>query len=127
MDKLKAPPLPESDCLPQVSHSDQSPDRYPMERATMLLGCYRRDEANDPEIYIAAVAAILSEYPRSVIEYVTDPRTGLPRTSKWPPNPAEVSEACDARKRTLDAIETLKARGYHWSETAGKWVQETAA
>jgi hypothetical protein len=60
-----------------------------------MFGCYRKGDANDPEIYVAAVAAVLSEYPESVIDFVTDPRTGLPRKSKWLPNPAEVSEACE--------------------------------
>lgn len=104
METLKAPPLLDNDCLPADSHSAHGPDQLPLERATMLLGCYRRDEANNPEVYIAAVAAVLSEFQPDVIEYVTDPRTGLPRTSKWPPNPAEVAEACEARRRYLDAI-----------------------
>lgn len=69
-----------------------------MSRAKALFGCFRRADANDPETYVAAVAAILSEYPAEVIEYVTDPRTGLPRTSKWLPTIAEIAEACDKEK-----------------------------
>jgi len=72
-----------------------------------MFGCFRKGDANDPEIYVSAVAAILSEYPDSVIDYVTDPRTGLPRRSKWLPQPSEVADACDeqmvsARRRLAD-------------------------
>lgn len=62
----------------------------------MMFGCYRKQDANDPEIYVAAVTAVLSEYPREVIESVTDPRTGLPSRLKWLPTVAEVKEACEA-------------------------------
>ena len=58
-----------------------------------LAGCYRRDDAADPSVYAAALIAVLSEYPIDVVEHVTDPRTGLPRTLKWLPSVAEVVEA----------------------------------
>ena len=62
----------------------------------MMFGCYRKQDANDPEIYVAAVTAILSEYPDSVIETVTDPRTGLPSKIKWLPTVAEVKSECES-------------------------------
>lgn len=67
----------------------------------MMYACYRKDEAHNPEVFSAAVAAILTDYPREVIEYVTDPRTGLPGSSKWPPQPSEVKEACESRAYDL--------------------------
>lgn len=45
---------------------------------------------------MAAVTAILSEYPDSVIETVTDPRTGLPSKIKWLPTVAEVKTECES-------------------------------
>ncbi len=60
-----------------------------------MFGCYRKSEASDPEIYAAATAAVLSEYSREVVDYVTDPRTGLPSRLKWLPSVFEVREACD--------------------------------
>lgn len=71
---------------------------YCADRATLLLGCYRRDDANNPQIYIQAITMVLSEYPRSVVEYVTDPRTGIQSKEQfraWPPNSGEVKKACD--------------------------------
>ena len=46
--------------------------------AAMLLGCYRRDDAADPETYATAVAAVLSTYPPEIVKRATDPRTGWP-------------------------------------------------
>jgi hypothetical protein len=42
-----------------------------------------------------AVAVVLAEYPQAVMATVTDPRTGLPGKSKWPPSVPEVREACE--------------------------------
>jgi hypothetical protein len=59
-----------------------------------LLSCYRKDEVHDPDVYSAAVAATLGDFPKSVVDYVTDPRTGLPSELKFLPNVAEVRDAC---------------------------------
>lgn len=69
---------------------------YAAERARVLFGCYRKGEANDPETYAAAVAAVLSEYPENIIRAVTDPRCGIPSRSDWLPTVAEVKKACEA-------------------------------
>lgn len=63
-----------------------------------MFGCYRKADANDPEVYVAAAAAVLSEYPVEVVEYVCDPRTGIARHLKWLPTIAEIAEACDTRR-----------------------------
>src|SRR6476661_7367836 len=77
-----------------TSHSGQDPD-YLLSRAQLLFNCYRKDEVNEPEIYSAAIAAVLGDgYSRSIVEYVTDPRTGLPSRQKFLPTVAEVREAC---------------------------------
>lgn len=78
---------------------------YAAERARLLFGCYRRGEANDPETYAAAVAAVLAEYPEDTIRHVTDPRTGLPsnpptdpktgRTYTGLPDVGHVRAACE--------------------------------
>jgi hypothetical protein len=67
-------------------------------RAKYMFACYRRDDANDPEMYVMAIAAVLGQYPRSIVEYATDPRSGLPSKLKWPPSAAEVTEFCDAER-----------------------------
>jgi hypothetical protein len=50
-------------------------------------------------LYAAAVAAIFSQFPHEVVDFVCDPRTGLPRTLKWLPTIAEIAEACEERVR----------------------------
>lgn len=119
MDILKPPAI--SSKPPTTSSNDSAslatdPEhlRFAAERARLLFGCYRKGEANDPETYAAALAAILAEYPREVIVKVTDPRVGLARTNKFIPSVAEVSEACDKSKATFEAEAKLVARGYHW-------------
>lgn len=72
-----------------------------------MFGCYRKQDANDPDIYVAAVASILNEYPPAVIDYVTDPRTGLPNRLKWLPTVAEVREACEMRFTTAKLLINL--------------------
>lgn len=62
-----------------------------------MFGCYRKQDANDPDVYVAAIASILDEYPPSVIDFITDPRTGLPNRLKWLPTVAEVREACETQ------------------------------
>ena len=73
-----------------------------------MLGCYRKDEAHDPEIYSAAIAATLSEFPKEIIDRVTDPRTGIPAENKFLPNVAEVRAACD--RETVRAREAAKPK-----------------
>jgi hypothetical protein len=72
-----------------------------------MYGCYRKAEADDATIFLDAAAAILSDYPDEVILLVTDPRTGIPGKLKWPPQPSEVKEACEAAmapiRRLLEA------------------------
>ena len=67
------------------------------ERGKMLSSCYRLDQMRDPDGYVQNVAIVLSQYPNEVIAYITDPRTGIQRQSKWPPTVSEIIEACDKR------------------------------
>lgn len=77
------------------------------DRARVLVGCYRQGEAADPEVYLAALAAIMAEYPEDIVRVVTDPRSGLPSRSKWLPTVCEVRAECDRiagdRARTVEA------------------------
>lgn len=51
-------------------------------------------DANDPEVYISAVVAVLAKYPVEIMSAVCDPSTGLPSTLKWLPTVAEVVAEC---------------------------------
>lgn len=68
---------------------------YATQRARLLLGCYRTGDANDPDTYVAAIAAVLSRYSEDVITTVTHPATGLPSLKTWLPSVKEVRDACE--------------------------------
>jgi hypothetical protein len=80
----------------------------------MLLGCYRKDDAHDPEIWAAAVVSLLRCYPESVVVTVTEPASGLPSKIKFLPSIAEVKEACEAEMsaihKTQQRAEMLRAQ-----------------
>jgi hypothetical protein len=69
--------------------------QYATDRARLLLGCYRTGDANDPETYVAAIAATLARYSEKVITSVTHPVTGLPKAKSWLPTVKEVFDACE--------------------------------
>ncbi len=77
----------------------QAGPKLAVERARVLAGCYPNGRPNDPKIYAEAVSAVLSQYPAEVIERVTNPLTGLPRTAKFMPSVAEIVEACNFEMR----------------------------
>lgn len=96
--------------------------QFAAKRARLLFGCYRKGDANDPETYTAAITAILADYDDEVIVHVTDPRTGIARTNKFMPNPAEVAEACDAAKEYFYWCAKAAALGWRWD--GSKWTKE---
>ena len=65
------------------------------QRTRLMLGCFRRGEANDPATFVAAITATLSRYPDAVILAVTDPATGMPARSDWLPTVREVRDYCE--------------------------------
>jgi hypothetical protein len=90
-----------------------------------LFGCYRRADAADPEIYSAAVAAILSEYDEETVAYVTDPRTGIARKSQWLPTIAELDKALAERAAFISGRNKLLSAG--WRYECGGWVKPGGA
>jgi hypothetical protein len=76
-----------------------------------MMGSFRRGEAGDPEIYSAAVAKVLSVYEPDVVDYVTDPVTGLASRNEFLPTIKEIRAACDARAEELRQA-ALRKRDY---------------
>lgn len=70
----------------------------------MMFGCYRKDEAQNPEVYCAAISATLGLYPKAVVDFVTDPRTGIPSEHKWLPNVAEVRDFCNSAAARMKVL-----------------------
>jgi len=108
---VELPPNSQTKLNGENSRSGLAPD-YLLNRAQLLFACYRKDEAHDPQTYSAAVAAVLGDgYSREVVEYVTDPRTGIPSKQKFLPAVAEVREALDARASHLDRMQRYERLG----------------
>lgn len=78
--------------------TSQSRATYATERAKVLFAGYRRGDANDPDGYVASIAAVLSMFEPELIRRVTDPRTGISTTEKFcsfMPNSGELKVYCD--------------------------------
>jgi hypothetical protein len=76
----------------------------------MLFGCYRRGDANDPDTYVNAVAAVLAVYDVDLIREVTDPRTGIQTTEKFSsfmPNAGELRIYCETVAARRDRLRRL--------------------
>jgi len=74
---------------------------YLAKKVATIFACYRKDEAHNPEMYAAAVTAVMSDFPREVIDFVIDPRTGILGVSKFMPSVAEIKEACENAHRKM--------------------------
>lgn len=79
----------------------------------LMFGSFRRGEANDPEIYATAIAKVLSGYDRGVIDFVTDPATGMASKSDFLPTVNELKKACEE-----------KAGEYYRAERRERLIQE---
>ena len=60
---------------------------------------------------MASLGMVLEGYSDDVIRYVTDPKTGIQRRSKWPPTVSEVVEACDEHMGYLQKVEKFRTWG----------------
>lgn len=94
MDKLPNV-APSRQSLTDCSMSTERTKLHATKCAKILLGCYRSGDANDPEIYVRSVIAVLSAYPADVMDRVVDPVTGLPSRLQWLPSVAEIRKACE--------------------------------
>ena len=105
----------QGDSQKQRSKDYSDSDRYLaycLRQAETIFGSYRRDEANNPETYAAAIAAVLTLYSKAVVDEVADPRTGIASEQKFLPNVFEVRTFCTktAERLASDAKPSVKPR-----------------
>lgn len=106
--KLKGGDLPSPDeCRALLAALDADSAPCGLETATKaaerILGGHSRADAHDPDIYVATIALIMSDFPAGVVDRASDPRVGVVRKIKWLPKPFEIGEFCDnemSRRRT---------------------------
>ena len=85
-------------------------------KAAQLFGCYPRNEANDPEMFLTAASALLASYPEVVVDRVCDPIRGLPAKHKFLPALAEIRAACEVEMVWFDAVERRDRERRHTAE-----------
>jgi hypothetical protein len=127
---------------PPSLNAERSSPSFAAERTRILLGCFRKGEAADAEVYVTAIAAMLSTYPEEIVRQVTDPVRGLPSKVNWLPTLAEIRHECetfmrpirDAEKRELEARRTqallaapAPATTEERERAVAKWEAEKAA
>lgn len=92
------------------SHGGLDPDSC-LTMARQICGSYRRDEAQDPETFAAAVAVVLGDYPADIARIAADPRTGV--AAAFPnglPQVGQIKEFLDGlhkRKLYLEHLASL--------------------
>jgi hypothetical protein len=77
----------------------------------MLFSAYRRDDFADPDGFVAQLGVILCDFPEEVVTYVTSPKTGMQRRSKWPPTISEIVAACEEHQNYLTRLRTERPAG----------------
>jgi len=56
-----------------------------------------------------SLGAVLEQFPDEVVVFITDPRTGIQRRSKWPPTISEVIEAGEQHQDHLTRLRAPRA------------------
>ena len=92
-----------------------------MERTRLLFGQFRKGEANDPAVFVASVAAVLSHYPKDVIVAATHPEIGLASRGDWLPTVREVRAICE---ELMAPTRRAEQRQKALDETAAKLAAE---
>jgi hypothetical protein len=82
---------------------------YCQMKAQAICGCYRRDEAQNPETFAAALAIILADYPKDIVDYACDPRTGV--ITAFPMGLPNIGQI----KQFLDDTQNRQARMQHYA------------
>lgn len=77
--------------------------------AKQLVGSYAHMKPGDPDVFVASIAAVLSQYPLGLVRECCDPRTGVARTAKFL-SVAELVEWLDRRLEHHRALAAHKPR-----------------
>jgi hypothetical protein len=73
----------------------------------LILGCYKTDEVSDPNVYVTAVAALLTRYPADIGVRLSDPKDGIAGRIKWLPTISEIRDECE-RLQAADVAEAKR-------------------
>ncbi len=90
-----------------------------------MFGCFRKGDANDPEIYVASITAMLSKYPEEIIIAVTHPATGMPIKTNFLPSVKEIYDACEEIMVPIRAAKIMDARRKKQLAERDEWERAT--
>ncbi len=97
--------------------------------AKQLVGSYAHLRPDNPETFIASVAAVLAQYPPGVSEEAADPRKGIARTAEFLSVKALV-DWCDKRLAFYQGLASYVALPPKPAEpelTPEEWRRSSAA
>ncbi len=77
--------------------------------AKQLIGSYAHMKPGDPDVFVASIAAVLSQYPLGIVQECADPRSGVARKVKFL-SVAELVEWLDDRLENHRALASYKPR-----------------
>lgn len=97
------------DSPPVAVRSSTPSTEWLADRIRLLCSAYPKDDYSDPEAFVAQLGVILAQYDPEVVEYVTDPRTGLQRRLKFRLTIADVVEALEAEANWRDKVAKAQA------------------
>lgn len=92
-----------------------------------LLGSFRRNDADDVEVFTSAVIRILMGYPPEVVQSVADPLTGIAGEQTFLPAPAEIKATCDRRYAPILARQERERRDEEFRRKRAEARAEEAA
>lgn len=100
--------IPSPPSQPRPTEFDKS---WVLSRIEMILAGYRKADYHNPEAFMTQVAMNLMTFPKDIIEYVSAPTTGIQTRSKWPPNLAEIIDACTAEQNHREKVARYSSMG----------------
>jgi hypothetical protein len=80
-------------------------------RVAMMFSGYRQSDFTDPAGAALSMCAVFEDYSDELINFATDPKTGVQRKHKWPPTIAEVVEFCGERMAYIAKLDRFKNWG----------------
>jgi hypothetical protein len=80
--------------------------------------CRTRRDIGDARQFVLAIAYLLNDYSDQIIQEVSDPKTGLPGSLRYPLEIADVKRACEAAKMARDSEEWNRGEGERQEQAA---------
>lgn len=77
--------------------------------AFAIFNSFRKSDADNPEIYLAACIRVLSAYPEDIMRAVADPITGIAGKQTFLPSIAELKDALDQHMAPILARQKQEA------------------